>query len=82
MDTDRLERVCPGPETAEGIALRTLHIASGGDRDGHEARWTLAEKRDAAARLELRAMTDALGPAAATRRLRGKVRANRRRLRR
>jgi len=75
-----------GVEASAVIGLRTLKIAAGGAAGEAEARRMVAEKVDAAAQLQTKALVGGLGftgAAAATQTLahyRRKVRANRRRL--
>ena len=75
-----------GVEASAVIGLRTLKIAAGGAAGEAEARRMVAEKLDAAAQLQTKALTGGLGATGAgmaTKTLthyRRKVRANRRRL--
>lgn len=75
-----------GLEASAVIGLRTLKIAQGGAAAQAEARRMIEEKAEAAAALQIKALTGALGatPAKASARAiahyRRKVRANRRRL--
>ena len=75
-----------GLEASAVIGLRTLKMARGGPAAHAEARRMIEEKIEAAAALQVRALTGGLGatPAGASARtiahLRKKVRANRRRL--
>jgi hypothetical protein len=75
-----------GLEASAVVALRTMKLAAGGQAALDESRRMVAEKVAAAADLQAKAMTGALGgtlPAAmsgAVRHYRRRVRANRRRL--